>query len=422
MAYGIHDLELTGLQIKTILALHIRHEPGEHGFMELTADMGESNMDTPIQETRNGEKVVLYEKRDGKKAVIFSGVITKLSSRSMGKSCHVKLTARSWSYQMDIKKKSRSFQNTSMTYGTLVSQIVGEYPSAECQILFADVPLGEIAVQYQETDWQFLKRMLSALHVPLVCSEVRENLCVYAGTAQIPARMDVISVESVWKDMDALAYWKEIGEGITDTDFIGYRIKLDNRIPLYSEITFRSRQLTAEKIEYLTIGSTIYEFVTLKRKSGILQKPIYPMQLVGAAFEGTVKEVQGENMKIHLQIDDAYPGDDCYWFPFSTPSASSDGSGWYCMPEIGDHVRVYFPSKKTGDVIAISAVNDRPAEEEDPKDWAREETGAIPMKKAIKMAISEAPLHKAVTTAVAFEQRGEIKTAAMFFDKGAVKR
>lgn len=362
MAYGIHDLNLTGLPVKTILSVHISHEPGEHGLMELTADMGEQNMDVPIQETGNGAKVVLYGKKDGEEVIIFSGVITKLTSKSMGKSCHVKLTARSWSYQMDIQKKSRSFQDTSMTYGALVSQIIGEYPRAECQILFADVPLGEIAVQYQETDWQFMKRMLSALHVPIVCSEVRENLCVYAGTAQISARMDVISVESVWKDMGELAYWKEIGEEIADTDVVSYRIKLDNRIPLYADITFRSRQLTAEKIEYLTIGSTVYEFVTLKRKSGILQKPIYPMQLVGTAFEGTVKAVQGENIKIHLQIDDAYQGDDCYWFPFSTPSASADGSGWYCMPEVGDRVRVYFPSKRTGDVIAISAVNDRVTE------------------------------------------------------------
>lgn len=147
MACGIHDLELTGLPVKTILSVHISHEPGEHGLMELTADMGEKNMDTPIQETGNGEKVVLYDKRGGKKAIIFSGVITNLTAKSMGKSCHVKLTARSWSYQMDIQKKARSFQDTSMTYGALVSQIVGEYPGAECRILFADVPLGEIAVQ-----------------------------------------------------------------------------------------------------------------------------------------------------------------------------------------------------------------------------------------------------------------------------------
>lgn len=310
---------------------------------------------------------------------------------------------------MDIKKKSRSFQDTSMTYGALVSQIVGEYPHAECQILFADVPLGEIAVQYQETDWQFMKRILSALHVPFVCSEVRENLCVYAGTAQISSRMDVISVESVWKDMGELAYWKEIGEEITDTEVISYRLKLDNRIPLYADITFRSRQLTAEKIEYLTIGSTVYEFVTLKRKSGILQKPIYPMQLVGTAFEGIVKAVQGENIQIHLQIDDAYQGDDCYWFPFSTPSASADGSGWYCMPEVGDRVRVYFPSKRTGDVIAISAVNDRVTEKESPKDWAREDESAVSMAKA-------------AAKATAFGNAGKISKAVSVFDKGAYKR
>ena len=86
MAYGIHDLELKGLSVKTILSVHINHEPGEHGLMELTADMGEKNLDTPIQETGNGEKVVLYGRRDGEKTVIFSGVITKLTSKSMGKS------------------------------------------------------------------------------------------------------------------------------------------------------------------------------------------------------------------------------------------------------------------------------------------------------------------------------------------------
>lgn len=400
MAYGIHDLELTGLQVKTILSVHISHKPGEHGVMELTADMGEKNMDIPIQETGSGQAVVLSGKRNGKKTPLFCGVITKLTAQSMGKSCHVNLSARSWSYQMDIKKKSRSFQDTSMTYGSLVSQIVGEYPGAECQNLFADVPLGEIAVQYQETDWQFLKRMLSALHVPFVCSEVREKICMYAGAAQIPRQMDVESIENTWKDMDELAYWKEIGEEVTDADSIRYQIKLDNSVSLYSDITFRNRQLAAGEIEYRTIGSTVYEFVTLQSRQGILQKPIYPMQLVGTAFEGTVKEVQGENMKIHLRIDDDYSGDDCYWFPFSTPSASSDGSGWYCMPEVGDQVRVYFPSKKTGDVIAISAVSDYQPTEDIPKNWDMGDNAAVSKKLGTKnMTAAKMPVMKLAAVA-----------------------
>ncbi len=126
---------------------------------------------------------------------------------------------------------------------------------------------------------------------------------------------------------------------------------------LYGEADFRGRSLSVAEAEYITDGSTLYEFVTLRKKTGILQKTIYPMELVGTALEGTILNVKGEKVQIHLKIDDSNPGNDCYWFPFSTPSASSDGSGWYCMPEKGDRVRVYFPSKKTSEVIAISAVS-----------------------------------------------------------------
>lgn len=358
MAYGIHELELQGIQVRTILSVRISLRSGEHGIMELTADMGESTLDVPVLETGSGQTVTLLARHNGAQVLLFSGIITELSTQSMGKSCHVNLTARSFSYLMDRKKRSRSFQNTSMTYGELTAQIIQAYPGAVSQIHFQDRPLGEIAVQYEETDWQFLKRMLSALHVPVVCSEARESLCFYAGVAQIPARMEVLCIEEVEKRMGDLAYWQDMGEPVTDGDFIRYQVKLDNCIPLYSAVSFRNRDLTVASAEYRTIGSTVYESVQLKSRQGMVEKPVYPMHLVGTALDGTVREVKGENMKIHLRIDDAYPGDDCYWFPFSTPSASPDGSGWYHMPETGDQVRVYFPSKKTGDVIAVSAVSD----------------------------------------------------------------
>lgn len=357
MAYGLHDLELTGIQVKTILSVRISHRPGEHGVMELTADLGETNQDIPVYEAGSGQPVALFGVREGKREVLFCGVLTNLSAESMGKSFYVNITAMTYSYLMDIQKKSRSFQDTSMTYGALVTQIVKEYPGAECQILFADRPLLEIAVQYQETDWQFLKRMLSVLHVPFVSSEVRDSICVYAGSAQIPAKPDVISVQDVQKDMDGLSYWKETGEAVQDIDFITYRIRLDNHISLYSGVFWRGRELVTEEVCYETEGSALYETVILRKKDGILQKEIYPMHLVGSALEGSILNVKGEKVQIHLKIDDLYPGKDCYWFPFSTPSASLDGSGWYCMPEVGDQVRIYFPTKKTGEVIAISAVS-----------------------------------------------------------------
>ena len=46
------------------------------------------------------------------------------------------------------------------------------------------------------------------------------------------------------------------------------------------------------------------------------------------------------------------------WFSFSTVYSSSNGAGWYCMPEKGDKVRLYFPTEKEADAYVCSAVHE----------------------------------------------------------------
>lgn len=45
------------------------------------------------------------------------------------------------------------------------------------------------------------------------------------------------------------------------------------------------------------------------------------------------------------------------YHPYSTVYTSPDGTGWYYMPEIGDTVRLHFPSNKETDAFVISAVD-----------------------------------------------------------------
>ena len=49
--------------------------------------------------------------------------------------------------------------------------------------------------------------------------------------------------------------------------------------------------------------------------------------------------------------------DSCGWFAYSTVYSSPDGTGWYCMPEIADSVRLYFPTEKEKHGYVISAVH-----------------------------------------------------------------
>ena len=68
-----------------------------------------------------------------------------------------------------MEKKNRSFQNKQKTYVSLENEIMEVYSKA----MISDVAskkkeLGKFIVQYQETDWEFLKRLASHFHTGLV--------------------------------------------------------------------------------------------------------------------------------------------------------------------------------------------------------------------------------------------------------------
>lgn len=59
----------------------------------------------------------------------------------------------------------------------------------------------------------------------------------------------------------------------------------------------------------------------------------------GKMFTGTVKNVSGSKVQVQFSFDSEFSGN--HWFEYSTAYSSSDQSGWYCMPEVGDTVRVF---------------------------------------------------------------------------------
>lgn len=66
-------------------------------------------------------------------------------------------------------KKKRSFQNPNMSYAGLVRSVLSDYVDSDF-INYAsegDV-LGTLVMQYEETDWQFLKRMASRFYTGLM--------------------------------------------------------------------------------------------------------------------------------------------------------------------------------------------------------------------------------------------------------------
>lgn len=353
MAYAADQIVINGVQLKHLEKLEITNEAGEHGGLCLCGYLEE----TGGEETLYGfkEQDVIRVLAGGK--LLFSGIVTKAEISGLAGTVKLSVEAKTRSILLDRRKKSRSFQDTSMTYGGLVKTILADYPGSDILLSIADRPIGEIAVQYRETDWAFLKRMLSMLHAVLSCRAAAETIQLYGGVPATATGGFSYEARGFRKEFGTYRYWQRQGAAVNDIDFFVAEAVTEQIPELFQEAAYAGKTFVVRKYAVSMQKGMLCCAVSLQKKEGILAPALYPMHLIGVALEGKVLRTKGTKIQIHLKIDDGNPLGDVYWFPFSTLSASPDGSGWYYMPEDDDSVRVYFPSKYTRDVTAVSAVS-----------------------------------------------------------------
>lgn len=353
MAYAADRLVVDGLPITQLDKLEIYCEPGAHGWCRLSGYVESENGEALIYGMQEHTPVRIL----ADDSLVFGGVLTYVKVSGTGNTCYVEAEGKTRSILMDQKKRSRSFQNIQMTYKELAQIVLSEYSGAELFFSFPEVPIGEIAVQYRETDWQFLMRMLSMLHAPLTCHPASETIQLYVGVPQIPHRNWDYEIIKFRKEMGEFQYWKQSGEEIGDDKFQIVELSTDCMAELFESLEIFGQRLSVRKISGRMEKGIFDCRCELQKTAGILARKTYPMHLIGTALEGKVLAVSGVQIQVHLGIDDGNKQPDIHWFPFSTLSASQDGSGWYYMPENGDRIRIYFPTKHTKDAIAVSAVS-----------------------------------------------------------------
>lgn len=67
--------------------------------------------------------------------------------------------------------------------------------------------------------------------------------------------------------------------------------------------------------------------------------------------------MERDTVQVLIGCDENQAGCGTRVFPYATVYSTPDGTGWYCMPEIGDAVRLYFPCEKDADAYVASSVH-----------------------------------------------------------------
>lgn len=359
MSYSLHNLKVTGMDLAGILDCEVESRIGEHSRLTLLARVDRE--EEFLYELPLYPPVTVTLQDGDREECLFSGIVTDVRATTQAQVRVVRIEGKSISWLMDRIRQSRSFQDVGMSFHALAEKVLEGYPGNAFCYAAQEQATGSLLVQYEETDWEFLKRAMSLIGAEVTPDSRRPGLCLYAGVPSLPEAEVSFRIRRMEKDMESCYDLRANGRQVQAADFTRYEVSSEAVLGIFETVRVRGHAFTIHACRYAFEGQELVCTYSLQKAGGLTRAAVYPMHLIGTALPGKVARASGSKVQVAMEMDRTSGNPALYWFPYSTISASTDGSGWYCMPEPGDDVRVCFPSKYEKEAIALSAVNSYPA-------------------------------------------------------------
>lgn len=344
---NLHDIKI----VKTM---------NDHARLTFSGIIAEEKREYYVNASDEDTQVKVFITDDsGKRHPIFRGIAMDVEVKEVNGVNYITVEAISHTYKLDVKRRKRSFQNPKLTYKALMEAIVSEYEKAETMdVVTSGKAIGTFIMQYDETDWQFLKRLASHFYSPLVPAVGYGVPKFYFGLPMGLSKGEVKAIN--YKVTKRVADYQTASEnhipGVQDRDFIQYEVETEKLLELGNEVIFKEKQLLVSEVITEMNHGVLRHLYKFTPRSGVRPIKMFNHSIIGASIQGKVLSVHRDKVRAQLDMDDQQDPNTDYWFPYSTIYASENNTGWYCMPEKNDSIRIYFPSYKEEDGYAISSV------------------------------------------------------------------
>jgi len=261
---------------------------------------------------------------------------------------------------MSQKRHIRTFQDKEITYDRVLTTCNKLYDNSAVILTEGKgKKITEFVIQYQENDWDFIKRLASCLNTVVVPDTKTGGVRYYFGLPNFGKKVIAQNTSyKICRNLEEYEHKKANGISASEDDCVYYEVTTREIYEIGNRAEFLEKPLFIYRIESEMRGSELYHTYYLKSSQGLREIRQDNYRMIGAGLKGTVKSVNNDKVQINIK-DDENKGNTGYrWFAFSTVYSSPDGTGWYCMPEPGDTVRLCFPSKKASDAYVSSAVHE----------------------------------------------------------------
>lgn len=341
----IYDIYGNGVHIKTtipafnFLKLFIDIKENEHSKGVIEAEISEQDHQLALNSTFGGDKIIVLDMDNN---LIFGGLIESVKFQIANRFMKVSIYCTSSTVLMDRDKKRRCFQNPKMTYSEVFNEIIGGYKNAVYHWESGqDRRIGFPLLQYDETDWEFAKRLSTHFHTVVYPGNDNADASFYIGCKKGKMMGQMNQEQS-----NILKY------GISDNYYSegGFEENRSRESSVYIEIVHNEVWNIGDMIEYQGIKYAIYRKQVIFNKGELVykyllgtnyfihRKKIMNDSLTGVGLKGEVQKTEKENVYLKLAIEDKHAA----LYPW--PWVPETGNMCYCMPETGTDVVLYFAS------------------------------------------------------------------------------
>ncbi len=313
-------------------------------------------MDLAGTETWVSVKAVL---EDGEKKNYFEGVMTSLWIKKEGQASVLTIEAKTGSFLLDVKSHTRSFQDTDLLYSQVINACMEPAQGRVIMLDKKEERTGRFLFQYHETDWEFMKRLASYAGTVLIPEDATPGKKAYFGYRKNKISEEV-EADSYEAEQDYGEYKRRAAsgqEGLRIGDVAGCIVGTRDIYGLGEGVNFKGKSYVVGRVTGGLKGQELYHeyYLTAPRK-GILPG-FCNHSLAGVSVKAEVTAVERTMVQVRIEGDENSDGGRCRWFDYATVYSTPDGTGWYCMPEVGDTVRLVFPDEDENHAYAAGSIH-----------------------------------------------------------------
>jgi hypothetical protein len=280
-------------ELQSVYELSIHSGLNRHTIARFTALVTEkSGAEAGLKETVD-DRVKIYIDDNGKKTMLFQGRIKEVDIRLRTGVYLLSAGLISETSLLDREIKSRSFQNTELTYDQVVGKVLQDYPGKSLELTAAKVKLTGPVIQYLETDWQFILRMASLQETVIAADGTAiQRIFAYGyPSGQEKTLPDEISY-SFTKDIRAYERDAEYNPHCNSAEYAYYEVESYDPLTIGDPVTFQGYPMyVGEVTVQLQQGLLVY-MAKLVRKATLRQNPIYNKAFQGTSLIGKVLQLQ----------------------------------------------------------------------------------------------------------------------------------